>query len=225
MNQIQGCDPQNTVLIFDFDGTICDSFLESVKVMNELAPRYGYKSIPLEQAEHLKTLGFQQFLKVLGLPAYKVPIVLHAGRKIMRERMPGLKPITGLFPILNILRDNGFEMGILTSNSKANVEAFLRAHDFNNFSFIHAYTNIFGKGRGLKKLKTHPLYRNKTLIYIGDEVRDITACHEAKIPIIAVTWGFNAPSLLTPTNPAALIESPQDLFQLIATNNNSRGNT
>jgi phosphoglycolate phosphatase-like HAD superfamily hydrolase len=29
------------------------------------------------------------------------------------------------------------------------------------------------------------------VIYVGDETRDIEACHKVGIPIISVTWGLN----------------------------------
>lgn len=33
------------LIIFDFDGTICDSFGESIRILNFLAPIFHFKSI------------------------------------------------------------------------------------------------------------------------------------------------------------------------------------
>lgn len=74
-------------LIFDFDGTICDSFQDSVRVMNELAARYGYEVIAEGDFESLKDCGFTEFKARLKMPTHKLPLIIHEGRSLMKSRM------------------------------------------------------------------------------------------------------------------------------------------
>ncbi|MEB3145344.1 MAG: HAD hydrolase-like protein, partial [Cylindrospermopsis raciborskii 1523720] len=55
----------------------------------------------------------------------------------------------------------------------------------------------------------------QTVIYVGDETRDIEAAKKANLKVIAVTWGFNSPEALTRENPDFLIDHPRELLEAI----------
>jgi phosphoglycolate phosphatase len=55
-----------------------------------------------------------------------------------------------------------------------------------------------------------------TLTYIGNEDRDIHAAHKLKIPIIAVTWGYNVRELLATEKPDYLIDKPEELLGILS---------
>lgn len=55
----------------------------------------------------------------------------------------------------------------------------------------------------------------KDSLYIGDEIRDIDAAHQAGIAIAAVGWGYNSPEKLKKYNPDFFIDHSDDLFSLL----------
>ena len=59
------------------------------------------------------------------------------------------------------------------------------------------------------------------MIYIGDETRDIEAAHDAKIKIIAVTWGLNSRQILTKYKPEWLVNAPDDVITVLTGEKNS----
>jgi phosphoglycolate phosphatase len=55
----------------------------------------------------------------------------------------------------------------------------------------------------------------ETVIYVGDETRDIEAAKKANVQVIAVSWGFNSPEALARENPNFLIDHPWELLEVI----------
>ena len=80
------------------------------------------------------------------------------------------------------------------------------------FDFVHSGKNIFGKDKVLLRLLHKYKIKRNSVIYVGDETRDIEALKRIKIPIIAVSWGFNSHSILEKFNPNALIDDPRELL-------------
>ena len=106
-------------------------------------------------------------------------------------------------------------MGIITSNSKKNVEKFLKKHNLNDiFDFIDSSTRILGKSYQIKSIiKKHRLDKDSVL-YIGDETRDIEATKKVGIKVAAVTWGFNSSERLSQFSPDYLIDEPEQLIRV-----------
>lgn len=63
-------------------------------------------------------------------------------------------------------------------------------------------------------MKKHDL-RPHQLLYVGDEHRDIVACQEVKVPVVAVTWGYDSQELLEKAKPNHLAHVPNDLLTLL----------
>jgi len=117
--------------------------------------------------------------------------------------------------VLEKLRKQGLTLGILTSNSKENVELFLKKNELNMFEFIYADKSLFGKDRVMKKMMKEKGIASKDIIYIGDEVRDWEACKKVGIEMIGVAWGFNSEKLLRENGVKKIVRSPGELFEKI----------
>jgi phosphoglycolate phosphatase len=53
------------------------------------------------------------------------------------------------------------------------------------------------------------------LLYIGDEIRDLTACRNVGIPFIAVSWGKDHPDLFRDAGIKEIAATTQELFRMI----------
>jgi phosphoglycolate phosphatase len=133
-------------------------------------------------------------------------------KKELNKEIADLKPFTGIAESLFQLKEHGYKLGIITSNMEDNVIAFLKNNNLHLFfDFIHTGTTLFGKHKIIDKLiKRHKFCLDK-IIYVGDETRDIEAAKKSKIKIIAVSWGFNSPTILAQYNPDFLVNHPQEL--------------
>lgn len=98
---------------------------------------------------------------------------------------------------------------ILTSNSKESVSGFLKRNNIDLFDLVRS-GGVLGKEKELKKIKR----KGGTLLYVGDEPRDIKAGKRADARTVAVPWGLSSRKALLYTEPDVLIERPGDLLNL-----------
>ena len=204
-------------LVFDFDGTIADTLGETRLIFNRLAPEYGIREVAEDELADLRHLSLSALLDHLEIPKRRVPALIARGTGMMRGNITRLKMIEGMSEMLVELRRHVRSFGILTSNSTANVDLFLRTHGLRDqFDFISSTSKLTGKAKHLKAiLKTFSL-RPGELLYIGDELRDVKASQKAGIPIAAVTWGFNSRESLAAAKPEYLFDRPVDFLRLLS---------
>ncbi|XHX80419.1 MAG: HAD hydrolase-like protein [Stenomitos frigidus ULC029] len=205
-------DPITKTIIFDFDGTIADSFDTVFAISNRLAAEFGYPITPLEDVKALKNLSSQEILRRSKVPFVKLPFLLRRLRVELNQEIAGLQPIAGIKEALLDLKQQGHHLGIVTSNSRQNVIAFLAAQDMRDvFDFVDSGLTLFGKGRIIQKILRHNRIDPATTIYVGDETRDVEAARKIGIKVIAVCWGFNSCEVLGAQKPDFLINTPAEL--------------
>ncbi|MBW4475225.1 MAG: HAD hydrolase-like protein [Stenomitos rutilans HA7619-LM2] len=206
--------PEQTakVIIFDFDGTIADSFNAVFNISNRLADEFGYPHTALEDVHKLKSLSSREILRRSNVPFFKLPFLLRRLRIELNREIAGLQPIPGIIDALLELKHQGHHLGIVTSNSRQNVIAFLKAQAMDElFDFIDSGLTLFGKGRIIQQILRQNRIDPATAIYVGDETRDVEAARKIGIKVISVCWGFNSCEVLAAQKPDALILEPAEL--------------
>jgi phosphoglycolate phosphatase len=209
-----------TLVSFDFDGTVADSFAESLAAYNRVAPRLRLRRVLEAEVPDLRRLSAGQLMTALGIPMWKLPRLMIAVRADLMDHFGSVAPVQGIGEALRELARAGHRLAIVTSNSKANVHAFLARHDLGVFGTVVAGTSVFGKATRLKRLLKAAGTDASTSVYIGDTTPDIRAAREAGTSAIGVTWGFSAREPLAAEAPDALIEStaalPGAVLRLLA---------
>ncbi len=202
-------------IVFDFDGTLADTLEETMDILNELSEEYGFRRFQREDMQEAKHMTVSEFVRFLGIPAWRVPGILTKGKRRLTQRLRSIRPIPGIPEVLPELKSRVEHLGILTSNSEENVRLFLEAREMEHFEFIKSAPKLMGKSRYLHKILRQYGFRSEEMLYVGDEIRDIEAAHEAEIPVAAVTWGFNAATVLEAASPDYLVHHPSDLLKLL----------
>lgn len=203
------------VLLFDFDGTIADTRTIAHGILNDMADEFGFSPLPCGDLETARDMGTREFIRYLGISNWRVPMIARRGLQLLHERMDLVNPIAGVPEVLSSIHERGEKMGILTSNSEANVASFLKRHDLPYFHFIRTSSKLFGKAREMNRLIRSEKLVPSEVLYVGDETRDIEAARESGLRMAAVTWGYNSESALAALNPDYLLASPKDLLSLI----------
>ncbi|HEY9802604.1 MAG TPA: HAD-IA family hydrolase [Leptolyngbyaceae cyanobacterium] len=204
------------VIIFDFDGTIADTVDALVGIANRLAAKFGYAQITPEQLTLLRSFSSREIIKYSGVSLIKIPFLVKKVKSELKNKIPELKPIPGIKEALIQLQQHDYKLGIITSNSRDNVTAFLGINELDNlFDFIYSGVTIFGKTTIINNVMRQKQFNPDAVIYVGDETRDIEASKKANIKVIAVTWGFNSPEILAKQNPDFLINHPTELLEVI----------
>ena len=202
-------------VLFDFDGTMVDSFNCVMEKAILLADEFGFRKIHEHEIESLRDLSSTEVIKFLEVPLYKIPTLIFKMRKHLHHKMPTLMPIAGIQQTLEKLHNTKCPIGILTSNSVENVKLWLDINDMSHFfNFIHSESSYFSKRSLLKKtLKKYKIDKSQ-VFYIGDETRDIDAAVKNNIKSVAVTWGYNSEKALLKSQPTFIARIPQDIFTI-----------
>ncbi|MBW4635536.1 MAG: HAD-IA family hydrolase [Iphinoe sp. HA4291-MV1] len=204
------------VIIFDFDGTIADTVDALVSIANRLAEDFGYIPITQKELALLRNLSSREIIKYSGISILKIPFLLKKVKSELKNKIKELKPISGIKEALVALNNEGYRLGIITSNSLENVTDFLKVNDLENlFDFISSGVTIFGKTTIINNVLKQKQIQPQEVIYVGDETRDIEASKKANIKVIAVTWGFNSQEVLAKQNPDFLIHHPSQLLEVM----------
>jgi len=202
-------------LLFDFDGTIADSFSLGVQILNELAPRFHIDPFSESELHELRSMPTHQAIKRMNIPLYKIPILVPVFLHEFKRVIPMLKPFPDIKETLLTLKDMGIPMALITSNSLENVSRFIEQHQLHFFDWIEGGSGLFNKQTTIRKqIKRHNL-NIEDIIYVGDETRDIVASKKCKIKIISVLWGFQTAQILRSYNPDFYAHTPLDLVQII----------
>ena len=201
-------------LIFDFDGTLADSFGVVISLFHEMT---GDKhKLDAAAIESLRGLPAGQVLKRLGIPLWRGPFMLARGRKLMHGRVGELQAFPGLPEVLAALHERGHVMYILSSNSAENINVFLRQQGMAAyFSAIYGNVGLFSKARTMRKVIRTNRIEKADCIYIGDEARDVHAAVRVGMACIAVSWGYNTPLALRTAGADEVAATPQDLLRLL----------
>lgn len=207
----------NPTIIFDFDGTLAESMAAILAILNRLAPEFGFKRIEKQDLEKFRQEGARDVIGKLGISGLKLALLLKRVRLELSPLIEDSKPVAGIRPVLISLKQSGYRLGILTSNSAENVKKFLAKNDLDFFDFIYSATSLWGKGKAMKKVFGQYDLKPTQTVYVGDETRDIEAAREVKTPVIAVSWGFNTEAALSRIKPDYLVRKPEELVQVIKT--------
>jgi phosphoglycolate phosphatase len=204
------------LVIFDFDGTIADSFAASLSAYNRVAPRLRLRTVAESEVPELRRMSAGQLMTALGVPMWKLPRLMLSVRADLMEHFHGVGPIAGIAPALRDLHAAGHHLAIVSSNSQTNVRGFLGRHDLELFSTVAAGSSIFGKAVRLRRLLRTARLDGARAVFIGDTSPDMRAAREAGMAAIAVAWGFSDRQPLLAESPDAVVEKTDELAPAVA---------
>jgi phosphoglycolate phosphatase len=204
------------MLLFDFDGTLADTFQHTMRITNILSDEFKFKKVHDHEVEFLKGKTVHEIIKHLNVPILKIPSIVTKARSELHKQIDSIQPIEGLKEILPLFKRAGLRMGILTTNSQDNVKKFLDMHDLKMFDFIVSTSRVWGKNHGINKLLKQENLSHSDLLYVGDETRDIEAAQKAGVRVVAVTWGYNSYRALEKFQPDYIAHTPAELFNICA---------
>ncbi len=203
------------VVIFDFDGTLGDTFAAGLEILNQLAAEYKFRPLATGDIDRARDMSTRQLMAFLKISARKLPSISRHGIKRLRSRIHEIQPITDVCATVRELHQRGLRLGIITSNSEENVGIFLKNHDLEVFEFVRSSSRLMGKAREIRQAMKKQGFSAAEALFVGDETRDIEAAKKAGIRVAAVTWGYNSPRALEALGPDFVVTHPSGLIALV----------
>jgi phosphoglycolate phosphatase len=201
------------LIIFDFDGTISNSLDIAYKVYEALSEKYGFKRFTKEEINEFKALSIQERFKRHHISIFKLPKLARKTRNIISDLMHETNPFPEMPELLKELKDKGYKLAIVSSNSKKNILEFLKVHQMISFDHIYGKASFFGKERLMKKALKK--FKNHDSIYVGDELRDIVSSKSVGLKIASVSWGFDDRILLEGAEPDYILDNVSSLREVL----------
>ena len=201
-----------SLVIFDLDGTLADSFPWFRHHVNGVADRFGFRRIADEDVESLRHAGSREILARLEVPTWKLPAIARHMRRLKGQHLADIPLFDGTEAMLRTLSEAGFRLALVSSDSEANARAQL-GELAALFSQFDCGASIFGKARKFRRVVKRAGVAPETVLAIGDEVRDIEAARAAGIACGAVRWGFASSQALQARAPDLIFERVEDIVR------------
>lgn len=201
------------LVIFDFDGTLADSFQLFLDIGNQLAERYHFVPLDRDNLDELRALGARELLRRHRVSLWRLPFIARRARRLMGQNHGRMPLFPGVDAMLACLAESGIRLAILSSNSRDNVLAVLgsaAAH----VTHFECGVPLFGKPARLRKLLRAAAVSRSRALLVGDECRDASAARQVGIAFGAVTWGYNSADALLAERPRELFRDVRDLCEL-----------
>ncbi len=203
-------------VVYDFDGTLADSFLPIRHAFNHMLRHFG----------HTREVSREETLALVGGPletsvARLLPSPLvSAGTSVFREHYEKIspemtRPMPGATDLLRTIAGTGLPQAVVTNKLGASARELVR-----HLGWSRLLPLCLGEGDGLP-LKPDPamlLAAARTLdvppenlLFVGDSPFDFSAARKAGSPICLVTTGTHRREELARMEPDLLFDSLHEL--------------
>lgn len=204
------------VVVFDFDGTLCDSFPLVVGKMTEALTEFRKEPLTEEESKNLygpteEGIIYRLF-KDKGIAKECFTRYLSLYSRDHEKMLPSFYP--GILDLLKELKTKNIHVYLLTGRCKETTSITLSKFDaFDYFKAI--YTG--GIDGEVKEIRLNELcethhYKPEELIYIGDSLRDVPQCRKANVDIFSVCYlNMSNKEQLEEINPNNVCSTVEDL--------------
>lgn len=202
-------------IVFDFDGTLADSFPRVVHLLPRLARELRFRSPDREEIHELREMSSPQILSRLEISWWKVPFLLWRARAMLRSGTTAIPLFPGIAQLLRSLDAAGIEWAILTSNHHAVVRRSLELAGAPEPGWLESGSGLSNKARRLKRMARFLGCPPHEMVMVADETRDIEAAREAGVAMIGVDWGYSTPESLVRHGVERLATSRDELSRML----------
>ena len=202
------------LVIFDFDGTLADSFGWFLDMFDEVADRFRFRRLDRDRLEYLRSLSTAELLRHHSVPPWRVPLIAAHARKLQGQNLQAITVFNGMAEAVARLRGRGVRLALVTSNAHANVARILAADTLAAFDQVSCGASLLGKTARFRAVLKAARIAPAEALAIGDELRDIEAARATGMASGAVAWGYALPDRLRSEGPDHFFEHPADIAAL-----------
>ena len=197
--------------IFDFDGTLVDTFPWAVGLYEDLSERFDIPRVEPSDYERIRGLSIREMMSEFNIAPRRLPSIGAFVKREMARNLDKLTVFEGIREALRDLSENGIRLAVVSSNDEPIIRAVLGSQTAARFEHYECGVAIFGKARKLQRTLRKTKVSAPAAIYIGDEIRDLEAASQAGIDFGAVTWGYNTHASLAARSPTLIFDNVAEM--------------
>ena len=185
--------------VFDMDGTILHTLPDLALATNEALARMGYPTRTYDEIHGFMGQGSNRLIE-MSCPENATPAqrarTFDLWRTIyLKSAYAHTEPFPGIVEAIRALREQGVKTAVLSNKFDAGVQVLAQRF----------FPGLFDAARGelpptprkpdptsLLQLLDHLGVRPSDAVYVGDTNIDVRLAENASIPLIGVSWGYDA---------------------------------
>jgi phosphoglycolate phosphatase len=199
------------LVIFDFDGTLADTFPWFKLVLNGVAKRFRFKTVEAEETDLLRGMSARELMQYLGIPRWKLPFIARHMRSLMAKDIEMVRLFSGADYMLRRLSESGMTLAVVSSNAERNVRYVLGADTSTLVRYYACGASMSGKSAKFRTILRKSGLRPSDAIYIGDEIRDFESASQEGLSFGAVAWGYTRAETLAALSPRFMFTSVDEI--------------
>ncbi len=217
------------LIIFDFDGVIADTFKQAYEASILASKEYGFTpfsskeefyndlNVTTQTAPKLVLNRFRKHGFIAGAKGivhqlfntkkFKHGIVKYFGPILLQADY-----FKGIPALLQELYTRS-EMVILSNNQASGINLFLAKSNLAKyFTQVHGFEKTMVKTQALDEIiKSHNV-KLENVVFVTDMASDIKDARPLKIPVLAVTYGYNTAQKIAKSKPTKIVNSVEEIY-------------
>lgn len=200
--------------IFDFDGTLANSFPWFIQSYNQIADKHQLRKIAPEDMASFRGYTVREMMTYVGMPAWKMPFVAADFKALMQDNLKSVSLFDGVDTVLQTLSQQGMTLAVVSSNALENIHPVLGEDNVSRIDYFDCGVSVFGKATKIAKAARKLNIPTNATIYIGDQTTDIEAARKAGVAFGAVSWGYNTVESLRQHSPDMEFAHVTDILRI-----------
>lgn len=211
------------LIIFDLDGTLCDTICDLADAVNFSLKKMGYPIHSLEAIKGFVGNGIKNLI-IRSMPeSERVEEKIEETKKFFFEYYKvhfadKTAAYDGIVETVNTLKEKGIKLAVCTNKEDTMAKAVVKKLFGDTFSLVLGQGDKFP----LKPNPDSSYYIMETIgakkedtVFIGDSDVDIKTAKNAGLKSIGVSWGFREVQELIDNGCDHLAKNPSDIIKLL----------
>ena len=210
-------------VVFDLDGTLLDTLDDLKNSVNYALESNGYPARTKDEVRRFVGNGILLLMQ-RALPSGQENPDFDKVFSCFKEHY-GIhcndltKPYDGIMELLELLKEKGVKMAIVSNKNQPTVEALCEEE----FQGLISVAVGDGEGRARKPAPDGPMEAIRRLglsgtdgvLYVGDSEVDAQTAENAGLGCVLVTWGFRTRQEMAPYAAFSFIDRPEELLEFV----------
>ena len=205
------------LVIFDFDGTLADSFPWVLQAMDDVADRFKFRRVREGELDELRYCDAREVMRRLGVPRWKLPMIARYVRTRMAADVDQIRLFPGAGEMIEELAAAGLSLAVVSANGEATIRSVLGQHA-RRINHISGGVSLFGKRGKLLRMSRLSGIPGSDVMVVGDEIRDVNAAKAARMAFGAVSWGLTRPEALETAGADVVFSQMADIPRVLLAN-------
>ena len=212
------------LIIFDLDGTLCDTMDDLRTAMNGMLVKLGYKTRTRSELLKFINNGAREFVRrslpkdVQGVEFMVDSALQIYGQEYAKCYCQKTKAFEGIKAMLMELKGSGYKLAVLSNKQDEFAKNIVYSvFDKGLFDYVAGQTGLPTKPNpaGAFNIARQLGVRPNKCVIVGDSDVDVKTAINAEMQIIGVSWGYRDEEVLRSAGAINIASKPSDIIEII----------